>query len=233
MKTKHWCIHKIDILSHVKDWDNLFIDKISSKKEIKRGDILYLQGSLDKSVYFLDRGIVKLNKVSSEGRVITIDILKSGTLFGELGAIEDGERDETAIVLEDGQICIMSKRNFDSLLKNAPEFSVALNKISASRRWKIENRLLDLLYSTVEERIAKIFLNLLEDFGEPDENTFLLKLKLTHQDVSELIASTRETTTATLNSLKKQGIIGYENKYLCILDKQKLIDISQQITSFK
>lgn len=222
MKTKHWCIHKIDILSHVKGWDNLLIDKISSKKEIKRGDILYLQGSSDKSVYFLDRGIVKLNKVSPEGRVITIDILKSGTLFGELGAIEDGERDETAVVLEDGQICIMSKKNFDSLLKNAPEFSVALNKISASRRWKIENRLLDLLYSKVEERIAKIFLNLLEDFGETDKNTFLLKLKLTHQDVSELIASTRETTTANLNSLKKQGIIDYEGKYIRILDKDKL-----------
>jgi CRP/FNR family transcriptional regulator len=231
MNTKLWCIHKIDILTHLKDWEQRLIDKISSTKDIKRGEILYLQGSSDKSVYFLERGTVKLNKLNPEGKVITIDILKSGTLFGELGAIEDVERDETAIVMEDGQICIMSKENFDSLLNSAPEFAVHLNKIITLRRWKIENRLLDLLYSTVEERLAKILLDLIEDFGKPDKNAIVLRLKLTHQDLSELIASTRETTTATINNLKKQGIIDYEEKHIRILDKQKLHDVSQQAAS--
>ena len=47
-------------------------------------------------------------------------------------------------------------------------------------------------------------------------------MKLTHQDLPELIASTRETTTATLNSLKKTGLIDYEGKYIRIIDKEKL-----------
>jgi CRP-like cAMP-binding protein len=191
-------------------------------REIKRGEILYLQGASDKNIYILKKGAVKINKLSPEGRIITLDILKGGTLFGELGAIEDSERDETAEVIADGLICIMSKNNFDEMLKIVPGLSIRLNKIIGLRRWKIENKLLDLLYNTVEERLAKTITNLLDDFGVPDGDTYILKIKLTHQDWSELIASTRETTTATLNNLKKQGVIDYEGKYIRILDKEKL-----------
>jgi CRP-like cAMP-binding protein len=198
------------------------IEKTSSMREIKRGEILYLQGASDKNIYILKKGAVKINKLSPEGRIITLDILKGGTLFGELGAIEDSERDETAEVIADGLICIMSKNNFDEMLKIVPGLSIRLNKIIGLRRWKIENKLLDLLYNTVEERLAKTITNLLDDFGVPDGDTYILKIKLTHQDWSELIASTRETTTATLNNLKKQGVIDYEGKYIRILDKEKL-----------
>jgi CRP/FNR family cyclic AMP-dependent transcriptional regulator len=170
----------------------------------------------------LKKGAVKINKLSPEGRVITLDILKGGTLLGELGAIENADRDETAEVIDDCLICIMSKANFDEMLKMVPGLSIRLNKIIGFRRRKIENKLLDLLYSSVEERLAKTLIHLLDDFGIPDGDAYILKVKLTHQDLSELIASTRETTTTTLNSLKKAGLIDYEGKYIRIIDKEKL-----------
>ncbi len=116
-------------------------------------------------------------------------------MFGELGAVEENDRDETAEVVEDGLICIMSKSNFDTMLKMVPGLSIRLNKIIGFRKRKIENKLLDLLFSTVEERLAKTIVNLLDDFGVPDGTSYILKVKLTHQDLSDLIASTRETTT--------------------------------------
>lgn len=217
------------MFSHLRNEDmHHIIEKTSSMKEIKRGEILYLQGASDKNIYILKKGAVKINKLSPEGRIITLDILKGGTLFGELGAIENSERDETAEVIEDGLICIMSKNNFDEMLKIVPGLSIRLNKIIGLRRWKIENKLLDLLYNTVEERLAKTIINLLDDFGVPDSDTYILKIKLTHQDWSELIASTRETTTATLNNLKKQGIIDYEGKYIRIIDKEKLESLGKR-----
>lgn len=229
MKTKHWYLKNLDMFSHLRNEDmHHIIEKTSSMKEIKRGEILYLQGASDKNIYILKKGAVKINKLSPEGRIITLDILKGGTLFGELGAIENSERDETAEVIEDGLICIMSKNNFDEMLKIVPGLSIRLNKIIGLRRWKIENKLLDLLYNTVEERLAKTIINLLDDFGVPDSDTYILKIKLTHQDWSELIASTRETTTATLNNLKKQGIIDYEGKYIRIIDKEKLESLGKR-----
>lgn len=58
--------------------------------------------------------------------------------------------------------------------------------------------------------------------GTSDRDIYILKIKLTHQDLSELIASTRETTTLTLNNLKKDGLIDYGGKYIRIIDKDRL-----------
>jgi CRP-like cAMP-binding protein len=229
MKTKFWYLKNLDMFSHLRDEEmHHVMEKTSTMREIKRGETLYLQGSSDKDIYILKKGAVKVNKLSHEGRVITLDIFKGGTLFGELGTIDESERDETAEVVEDGLLCIMSKSNFDELLKIVPGLSIRLNKIIGFRRRKIENKLLDLLYSTVEARLAKTLINLLDDFGIPDGDSYILKIKLTHQDLSELIASTRETTTATLNNLKKEGLIDYEGKYIRIPDKDKLSSLSER-----
>jgi CRP-like cAMP-binding protein len=223
MKTKLWYLKNLDMFSHLRNEDmKQIIDKTSSMKEIKKGEVLYLQGSSDKSIYILKKGAVKINKLSPEGKIVILDILKGGTLFGELGAMDESDRDETAEVIEDGLLCIMTKSHFDELLKLVPGLSIRLNKIIGLRRRKIENKLLDLLFSTVEERLAKTLTNLLDDFGIPDDSSYILKIKLTHQDLSELIASTRETTTTTLNNFKRDGLIDYEGKYIRILDKERL-----------
>ena len=227
MKTKLWYLKNLDMFSHLRDEEmHHVIEKTSSMREIKRGEVLYFQGSSDKNIYILKKGAVKINKVSPEGKVITLDLLKGGTLFGELGALDERDRDETAEVIEDGLLCIMSRTHFDEMLKIVPGLSIRLNKIIGLRRRRIENRLMDLLYSTVEERLAKTLINLLDDFATPDDDTYILKIKLTHQDLSELIASTRETTTATLNKLIKEGLIMYEGKYIKILDKESLEQLS-------
>jgi len=229
MKTKLWYLKNLDMFSHLRNEEmQHVIEKTSAMKEIKKGEVLYLQGSSDRNIYILKKGAVKINKVTPEGRVLTLDLLKGGTILGELGAIEETERDETAEVIEDGLLCIMSKASFDEMLKIVPGLSIRLNKIIGLRRRKIENKLLDLLYSTVEERIAKTLISLLDDFGIPDGESYILKIKLTHQDIADLIASTRETTTATINKLIKEGLIAYEGKYIRIVDKDNIESLSKR-----
>lgn len=93
------------------------------------------------------------------------------------------------------------------------------------RLWKIENRLLDLVYSSVEQRLAKTLLNLLDDFGLPNGSGYLIKIRLTHSDFADLIASTRETVTATFNKLKKDGIVDFENKFVVVKDVEDLKNV--------
>jgi CRP/FNR family cyclic AMP-dependent transcriptional regulator len=90
------------------------------------------------------------------------------------------------------------------------------------KRWKIENKLLDLLYRTVEQRLARTFLNLLDDFGVPHGSGYLLQIKLTHKDFADLIASTRETVTTTLGKMRADGLIDFEDKYIVIRSQERL-----------
>ncbi len=225
-KTKIWYLKNIDIFSHLRDEEYEIIDKDSTLREIKKGDILYLQGTSDRNVYFIKKGAVKITKLTPHGKTIILDIIKGGTLLGEMGIVESHERDETAEVIEDGLMCSMSRGNFDTLLKVVPGLSIRITKMMGLRRWKIENKLLDLLYSNVEQRLVRTILNLLDDFGTPQNGGFIIKIKLTHQDIADLIASTRETVTATLNHLKSQGVIDTEGKFIVVKNVDKLKSIA-------
>ena len=225
-RTKLWYLKNLDMFSHMRDEEHRMIDEYSLMRDIKKGEILYLQGSSDKNIYILKKGAVKITKLTPHGKEIIIDIFKGGSIFGEMTVIEPHERDESAEVIEDGLICTMTKDNFDRLLQMVPGLSVQVTKMIGLRRWKIENKLLDLLYSTVEQRLAKTLIHLLEDFGIPKNGGYLLQIKLTHKDYADLVASTRETVTATLNKMKNDGVIDFEGKFVVINSLDNLRSIA-------
>jgi CRP-like cAMP-binding protein len=216
IKTKLWYLKNIDILNHLSEEEIRMIDQYSTMREIKKGEALYLQGSADKNIYILKKGAVKITRLTPQGREIILDIFKGGSIFGEMAIAEPQERNESAEMLEDGLICIVKKEDLDQLIQRMPSLSIQITKMMGSRRCRIENKLLDLLFSTVEQRLAKILLNLLEDFGIPDDDRYLLKIKLTHKDYAALTASTRETVTATFNKLRNGGLIDFMGKYVVI-----------------
>ncbi|MBI4849667.1 MAG: Crp/Fnr family transcriptional regulator [Nitrospirae bacterium] len=223
--TKFWYLKNIDIFSHLRDEDIRMIDQYSLMREIKKGEILFLQGSSDKNFYILKKGAVKITKLTPQGNEIILDIFSGGTVFGEIAVMTHESRDESAVVVEDGLICIMKKEDLERLIRMVPGLAIKINKMIGLKLWKIENKLIELLYRTVEQRLAKTFLNLLDDFGIPHDRGYLLKVKLTHKDYADLIASTRETVTATLNKFKKEEIIDFEGKYVLLrsLDKIKAL----------
>jgi CRP-like cAMP-binding protein len=225
-RTKLWYLKNLPIFSHMRDEEYKLLDRYSSMREVKRGEVLYLQGASDRSFYILKKGAVKLTKLTPQGNELILDLFSAGTIFGEMMVLEPRERDESAVVVEDGLICILTKEDFDKLVQMVPGLAVRINKMIGLKRWKIENRLVDLLYRTVEQRLARTFLNLLEDFGVPRGGGYLLKIKLTHKDYADLVASTRETVTATLNKMKNEGLIDFEGKYVVIKSQDKIADLA-------
>lgn len=226
-RTKLWYLKNLDIFSHLSDEQYKLIDQLAAMRPVKKGEVLYFQGATDKKFYMLKKGVVKITKLTPHGNEIILDIFSGVTLFGEIGVLNPQERDESAIVVEDGLICTMTKEDFERLVQMIPGLVIKMTKMIGLRRWRIENKLLDLLYRTVEQRLAKTFLNLLEDFSIPHGNGYLLKIKLTHKDFADLIASTRETVTATLNKLKNEGLIDFEGKYLVIKQLEKIRSLAE------
>lgn len=224
-QTKLWYLKNLDIFDYLSDKEVKMIDAYTNMREVKKGETLYLQGGADKNFFMLKKGAVKITKVTPQVHEIILEMLKNGSIFGEMGVIEPRERNESAVALEDSLICTMRKEDFDYLAQRIPGLAMRMTKMIGLKRWKIENKLLDLLYCTVEQRIAKTLLNLLDDFGVPYKDGYLLKVKLTHKDYAGLIASTRETVTTAFNKLKNESIIYFEGKYVVIksMDKLKLL----------
>lgn len=215
-RTKLWYLKNIDLFRHLNDEEIRMIEQHTLMREIKKGEALYFEGSSDQSIYILKKGAVKITKITPQGREIILDIFKEGSIFGEMVFLESEERNESAEALEEGLLCIMRKRDFDQMVQRMPDLSIKITKMIGFRRCKIENKLLDLLFSTVEQRLAKTLLSLLDEFGVLQNDQYLIKIKLMHKDYAALIASTRETVTATFNKLKEEGLIDFEGKYVVI-----------------
>ncbi len=215
-RTKLWYLKNIDLFRHLNDEEIRMIEQHTLMREIKKGEALYFEGSSDQNIYILKKGTVKVTKITPQGREIILDIFKEGSIFGEMAFLESEERNESAEAMEEGLLCIMRKRDFDQMVQRMPDFSIKIIKMIGFRRCKIENKLLDLLFSTVEQRLAKTLVSLFDEFGVSYNDRHLIKIKLTHKDYAALIASTRETVTATFNKLKEEGLIDFEGKYVVI-----------------
>lgn len=214
--TKVWYLKNTGIFRGLSDEDVRTIDRHAFMQQIRRGQAIYLQGSPARTVYILKKGVVKIYRLTSQGKEIILDIIKKGSMFGVTSLAEPDEMNESAEAIEDGVICGIKAEEFERLIQMMPALSISVTRMIGSRRYRVENRLVDLLFRTVEQRFAKILLSLADDFGIPHAEGFLLKIRLTHKDLAALTASTRETVTATVNSLRSKGLIDIEDKYLVI-----------------
>jgi len=221
-KTKLWYLKNLEVFNHLNDDEKKVITDHTNLQEIPKKGVIYFQGSADDRLYLVKKGAVKLTRLAPKGNEIILDIIGVGTIFGEMGEDDGSERNESAYAVEDSVVCSIKRDDFQRVMASMPGFSTKVVRMKAPNGRTIENKLIDLLYRTVEQRLAITLLTLDSNFGEPHERGRVIRLKLTHNDFADLVASTRETVTASLNRLKEKGFIDYEDKYVVLVSTEGL-----------
>jgi CRP/FNR family transcriptional regulator len=221
-KTKLWYLKNLEMFQQLSDEDRKLIQSSTNHRLVKRNETLYFEGEADDNVYILKEGAVKIMRHLPAGHEVITEVLGNGTVFGETVVDDASEKDESAVAVEDGVICSIRRKDFDHLTRSIPDLAIKVRKIQGLRRYKLENKLLDLLFGTVEQRLARTILGLLEDFGEERGGARVLKVKLTHLDFARLVASTRETVSAVFGRMREQGLLEFDNKYVVVPDVKRL-----------
>lgn len=226
VQTKIWYLKKMDIFRGLSGTEYDLIDRDSRSVSMKKREILLCHRTAQEAVYFVKKGKIKLVKTTPDGRSLILDILGGGTLFGELEGEADYDDEEiTAEAMEDSLLCMMRRQNFDRLMAVVPGLSVKITKFTQFRLKKIQNRLVDMLYCSVETRLAKTLLSLADEFGTVHPVGIIITLRLTHSDLAGLIASTRETVTCVLKEFRKRGLIDFQDRFIQISSRERLADL--------
>jgi CRP/FNR family transcriptional regulator, cyclic AMP receptor protein len=225
MRSKFWFLKQIKLFSNLKDEELNDLDKITRMEEVKRRQPIYLPGDPANTVYLLKAGRVKISRVTEDGKEFTLAILEPGEVFGELEVLEGTPRDTVAEALEDISVCVIQRKDFEEVLQNNPDLTIRLTKLIGFRLKKIENRIEDLVFRDVPTRVAHLLLSLSKEFGKQNEDGVRLSVKMTHQELANLIGSTRETVSATLNDFKRQGLIQQDHQTITIRDQRRLSSI--------
>jgi len=217
-----WYLRQVDIFEGLdkSQFESLFIPKTYVKK-----DVIYSPDDISDKIYYVKNGKIKLSKFSPDGKEIILGIYQTGEVFGEMVIYHSGQRESFAMAIEESEIWMLRKSHLEKLITQIPELAERLMTIIAQRRYEVEQRLEDVVFRTVDERLASLILVLAKKFGENIGKATRINLRLIHYDLANLIGSTRETTTAVLNQFKRKKLIAIQDKMIIILDEKGLEEL--------
>ena len=175
------------------------------EKRFSKKDMIFLPGDKGDKVYLLKSGVVKVSKYSDSGKEVILAMVNPGEIFGEMSLIDKSPREHVAEAVMNSYVCIVDREQFMRYLHRNPEMSLQLTKIIGLKFKKLSQKVEDLVFRNVYQRLAVLLLHLLDAYGYDKKGKMYIYVKLTHYDIASLIGSTRETTTATLNDFKREG----------------------------
>lgn len=219
---KLWYLRNIRLFDGISPSEMQEMEKITHMEEVKKRQPLYLPGDPSSNVYLLKRGRVKIANTASNGKEVTFDILEPGEVFGELDVLEDAPRSTSAETLDDAVICVIPRKDFDQYLAMHPTVMFKLTKLIGLRLKKIQSRVEDLVFRDVPARLAHLLSELGKTDGIADTQGIRLKVRLTHQEMANLIGCSRETVSATMGQFRDDGLIQMDGRAITIVNEKGL-----------
>jgi len=191
-------------------------------REFKKGENVYLPEDVADKVFFIQNGRVKIGNYSSEGKEITKIILGAGEIFGELGLVGEDKRRDFAIAMEDLKVCIMTVEVMKGMMKTYNGLSMFIMKIMGSRVVEMEQRLESMVFKDSRTRIIEYLIYLVQKKGQRVGYEMLVRQFLTHQEIANLTATSRQTVTTVLNDLRNRDILTFNRRRMLVRDMEKL-----------
>jgi CRP/FNR family transcriptional regulator len=196
--------------------------------ELPKHHMLFTPGTPSEAIYFIEKGRVRVTRLSTEGKTVILALLGPGDMIGE-AAWETGEHDSYAETLEDSKIYQIGREAFQSFIRENPEFGIRFIQIIGARLKQAQARIEDLVFRQVPSRVARLLLSLAESHGKVTPKGIRVEFPLTHQEIADLVGSSRVTVTQILNRFRSSHWIEIESKRVTIHDLTALEDIVKQV----
>jgi CheY-like chemotaxis protein/CRP-like cAMP-binding protein len=196
--------------------------KLSEKRHVRlchKKEFLFMEGQTLNDIYFINKGKVKTFKSNNDGKELITGIHMSGDFLGYVSVLEDSPTNDTASILEEAEIVIIPKQDFISLIYSSKDVARKFIKLLSNNLAEAENRLLDLAYQSVRQRVAGTVLKLEQQLAMPAKNEVLT---IGRRDISDIVGTATESLNRTLADFKDEGMIDIVNGGIKVLDRVKL-----------
>lgn len=219
------CASKVPIFENLNDEELLEIVKTINHKEYSKGDIIFSEGNVANTLYFINEGKIKLYKYTKDGKEQILNILSEGDFFGELDLIKPSKYGFNSKAILDAKICTLTKDEMKDIMIRNPEIGIKLLESVGERLSKVRSLVQNLATNDIDSRMAYLIIDLMEKYGEAAGNTISIKLPLSREDMANYIGVTRETISRKLKKFEDEKLIKIVGtKNIIILDKDGVKD---------
>ena len=186
-------------------------------KSFKKNEVMLHEEHTNEYMYIILDGEAKVVNTTETGKEILITVHQTGDFFGELSLIDGKTAPAAVTAMKDSVTAIISKQDFYSLLFNQRKVLENLLQLFCSRIRESLKKIQILNFNNAAQRIKMLFLMLSETYGEKTEKGTILKIKLIHQDIADMVGLTRETVTRILDKWQRGGEIEIlKNRYILL-----------------
>jgi CRP-like cAMP-binding protein len=222
--TKICHLENIDIFKDLTPLEFGVMDRVAALKTKEKGGYVYYPNEPSRVVFFLIAGRVKVGAYSKDGKEVIKTIVHPGEMFGELGLVGEDIRKDFAIAMDDEvQFCTLGVDEAIGMMRSNPDLGLKVSARIGERLIKLERRFESLVFKDARTRIVDFVRNMAEERGVKYADEIQLNHSLTHQDIANLTATSRQTVTSILNELKEDEIIKFDRQTILVHDIEKLI----------
>lgn len=221
---KFLLIRNYNLFSHITDEEYEELNLVHHFIEAEKDQYIYFDSQYLNKLYFLKGGTIKIGYVNEEGKEVIKEIIQEGEVFGQFSLEQNNLNGEFAKAHKaDVSLCAFNISDFEKLLRKKPELAFHYSKQVGQKLRKLENRLMNLLNKDVKTRLIGFFIMLAKEEGETeDQDKYRILNFLTHEDIAQLIGSSRQTVTTLINELEHQHLINVNRKLIEIPSVKKL-----------
>jgi CRP/FNR family transcriptional regulator, cyclic AMP receptor protein len=196
--------------------------RLFSVRQYRKHQTIFCEGDPGETFYIVVSGSVAVVRVNGEGRETILSLLKANDFFGEMSIFDSAVRSASVRTVTTAEVAQIDREAFMALLERSPRIGRLL-VIALAERLRAANALIAATTSQdIRSRLGSLLLNLMERFGEPVPSGTKIALRLTNQEMANMIGTTRETVNRTLNRFWDERLIDMRTAHVIVVEPEKL-----------
>jgi CRP/FNR family cyclic AMP-dependent transcriptional regulator len=215
-------IRRVPLFATLTDAEFGSIEQIFVIRSYRKNQVIFLEEETGNYMYIVLAGKVKVTKSTLGGKDSILAIHQMGDFFGEMALLDGKTSPATVSAMEDCRIASISSADFHRYLMHNEKVIKQIVQVLCGRLRHVWGQIQALTYSNAESRIRAGLLQLANRHGVRDARGIIINLKITHQEVAEMVGTSRETVTRTLARLQKDKIIEIDHRRMILLNPQAL-----------
>lgn len=216
---KPWYLEQANFYDNLTDEQKIAVDNMGVRKRFKKGELICNLDDPCNYIYILKKGAAKVFLLTADGREIMLAIRLPGNIIGMTAIFGWGRRVSYVSALEDVELLAIKVTELNKFIMNNINVAILIINILGARLHHSRMIIEDLSSKNVQERLIRFILNLASQIGKKSKDGLVINLALTHEQIGQMIASSRQTVTLMINDLEYRGWIKKTRNRIIILDK--------------
>ncbi|HET7319901.1 MAG TPA: Crp/Fnr family transcriptional regulator [Nitrospirota bacterium] len=219
-------IKNIDLFKNLSDSELKELTSYLVATTYKKKEEIFSEGEQPEWFYIIAKGKVKITKLSHDGKEIILELISPTDIFGGVAVLRNFPYPANAVAMEETEVIKISRKNLMRLVDRFPNLMYCIALQLGDRMKSSYDSLKNIALERVEARIAALLLKLAGKVGIETTEGLLIDMRLTKQDVADMVGTTVETSIRTFSKFKKQGFLSDKDGKIVIRDRDGLEELA-------